>query len=86
MATKQMGIKEKEQSRKNPVLGMISSEVAEAATEQNKTDDVEDNPQVNSEPETIESLKTAWRSESRIKNTINKKDTYKGYKSEFIDV
>lgn len=56
MSTKQMGIKEKEQSRKNPVLGMISSEVAEAAAEQNKTDD-EDNLQVNSEPETIESLK-----------------------------
>lgn len=57
MATKQMGIKEKEQNRKNPVSGMISSEVAEAAAEQNKTDVVEESPQTNDEPETIESLK-----------------------------
>ena len=57
MATKQMGIKEKEQSRKNSVLGMISNEVAEATAEQNKTDNLEDSPQTNDEPETIESLK-----------------------------
>ncbi len=57
MAAKQMGIKEKEQSRKNAVLGMISSEVTEAVAEQNETNNSEDNLHPGSEPETIESLK-----------------------------
>lgn len=57
MAAKQIGIKEKEQSRKNPVSGMISNEVTEAVTQKNKMDDLENSPQLNDEPETIESLK-----------------------------
>lgn len=57
MATKQMGIKEKEQSRKNAVLGMISSEVVETVVEQDETNASEDKLQQNDEPETIESLK-----------------------------
>ena len=51
-----MGIKEKEQNRKNTVLGMISSEVAETVVEQDKTNILK-NIHQNDEPETIESLK-----------------------------
>ena len=40
MASKQIGIKEKEQNRKNPVLGMISSEVAGMATETTADDQI----------------------------------------------
>ena len=59
MAVKQIGIKEKERSRRNPVSGMISNEVVEAVTEQNDIEDSKDNLQSESddESETIESLK-----------------------------
>lgn len=57
MATKQIGIREKERSRRNPVSGMISNEVAEAVTGQNKIDDPKDDLRSDDEPETIESLK-----------------------------
>ncbi len=59
MSVKQIGIKEKEQNRKSPVAGMISSEVTEAVAEQNQTVNSDDNilqENVN-EAETIESLK-----------------------------
>ena len=59
MSAKQMGIKEKEQNRKKSVAEMISSEVAEAVSEQNESVAAEDSVQQNyeSELETIESLK-----------------------------
>ena len=59
MASKQIGIKEKEQNRKNPVLGMISSEVAGMAAETVVDDKIhfENDSQSDSESETIESLK-----------------------------
>lgn len=59
MASKQIGIKEKEQNRKNPVLGMISSEVAGMAAETAVNDQIhlENDSQSDSESETIESLK-----------------------------
>ena len=43
MATKQIGIKEKEKNRKNAVLGMISNEVMEITAGQNETDNPETN-------------------------------------------
>ena len=57
--TKQIGIKEKEQNRRNLVAGMISSEVTEAVAEQNKAANSEDDimQENESEAETIESLK-----------------------------
>lgn len=57
MSAKQIGIKEKEQSRKNAVAGMISSEVVEAVTEQDKSTGTENCISQSSESETIESLK-----------------------------
>ena len=96
MATKQVGIKEKEQSRKNAVLGMISSEVAETVVEQNETNEPEEKLQQNDEPETIESLKkqleearSALKIQStrktRIKDTrvnlLMYKDVYNALKS-----
>ena len=59
MASKQIGIKEKEQNRKNPVLGMISSEVAGMAAETTVDDQIhlKNDSQSDSESETIESLK-----------------------------
>ena len=59
MASKQIGIKEKEQNRKNPVLGMISSEVAGMAAETAVNDQIhlENDSQSDNESETIESLK-----------------------------
>jgi len=59
MSTKQIGIKEKEQNRRNSVAGMISSEVTEAIAGQDKSANLEDELlQGNlSEAETIESLK-----------------------------
>lgn len=57
MSAKQIGIKEKEQNRKNAVAGMISSEVAEAVTEQDKSSSAESHIFHDNESETIESLK-----------------------------
>lgn len=57
MSAKQIGIKEKEQSRKNAVAGMISNEVVEAVTEQDKSPGTENYFSQSSESETIESLK-----------------------------
>lgn len=59
MSTKQIGIKEKEQNRRNSIAGMISSEVAEAMAEQNEALTDEDRTLENNENElqTIESLK-----------------------------
>lgn len=96
MAVKQIGIREKEQSRRNPVSGMISNEVAEAVTEQNKIDDSESNLQSDNEPETIESLKRQLREakaalkvqstrKTRIKDTrvnlLMYKDVYEALKA-----
>ncbi len=59
MSAKQIGIKEKEQNRRNSVAGMISSEVTEAVAEQNQSVNSDDNIlQENvDEAETIDSLK-----------------------------
>ncbi len=96
MAAKQIGIKEKERSRRNPVSGMISNEVVEAVTEQNEIEDSKDNIQSDDEPETIESLKRQLKEakdalrvqstrKTRIKDTrvnlLMYKDIYDALKS-----
>ena len=95
MASKQMGIREKEKSRKNSVLGMIINEVVEAVVEQNETNNSEDNLKKSEEPETIESLKKQLEEakaalkiqstrKTRIKDTrvnlLMYKDTYDALK------
>ena len=57
MATKQIGIKEKEKNRKNAVVGMISNEVMEITAGQNETDNPETNLHTDNSSETVESLK-----------------------------
>ena len=97
MATKQIGIKEKEQSRKNPVSSMISNEVSGRFEEKDSAADKADsNLQADSETETIESLrkqleeaKSALKIQStkktRIKDTrvnlLMYKDVYSALKS-----
>jgi len=97
MASKQIGIKEKESGRKNPVLGMISNEVSGKVTEQNLvTDETDKTLQTNSEIETIESLKKQLEEakaalkvqstkKTRIKDTrvnlLMYKDVYNALKS-----
>ena len=97
MATKQIGIKEKEQGRKNPVLGMISNEVSARFEEKNSDENKADrNLQADSENETIESLKKQLEEakaalkiqstkKTRIKDTrvnlLMYKDVYSALKS-----
>lgn len=95
MATKQMGIKEKEQNRKNAVLGMISNEVMETTAGQNKIDSPESNLHTDNVSETVESLKKQLEEakaalkvkstrKTRIKNTrvnlLMYKDVYNDLK------
>ena len=95
MATKQMGIKEKEQNRKNAVLGMISNKVMETTEGKNRTDTIENNLHTDSGSETAESLKKQLEEakaalkvqstrKTRIKNTrvnlLMYKDIYDGLK------
>ncbi len=95
MSTKPIGIKEKEQNRRNPVASMISSEVTEAIAGQDKDANPENETLQGSETETIESLKKQLEEaraalkvqstrKARIKDTrvnlLMYKDVYEGLK------